>query len=55
MSQAVIHFKKSKETKGTIVYKEEGDDQKIGSLYLKKAAATALGNPENVTVTVEAS
>lgn len=55
MPQAVIQFKKSKETKGTIVYKEEADDPKIGSLYLKKSAASELGNPENVTVTVEAS
>lgn len=53
--EAKFVFKK--ETPGTRVYAEvvEGDElEKIGSLYLKKHAAAALGNPSSVTVTVVA-
>jgi hypothetical protein len=48
-----IEFTKAKETKGTFVYAEDDDNPKIGSLYLKKAAAAELGNPEKLFVTVE--
>jgi len=50
-----IKFKKEKETKGTFRYTEEGDETKVGSLYLKKAAATELGNPESLTVVITAA
>jgi hypothetical protein len=49
-----VKFTKEKETKGTFVYTEEGDTPKIGTLYLKKAAAAEIGNPESITVTVTA-
>ena len=52
--KVTIKFKKEKETKGTFVYAEESDTQKVGTLYLKKAAAAELGNPEALTVTIEA-
>lgn len=45
------------ETKGTFRYAEEVDDdgQKvIGTLYLQKPAAEALGNPDSLTVTIKA-
>jgi hypothetical protein len=48
-----IQFTKDKETKGTFVYREDGDNQKVGSLYLKKAAAEELGNPDKIKVTLE--
>ena len=49
-----IKFNKEKETKGTFVYTEEGDTPKVGTLYLKKPAAAELGNPESITVTIQA-
>ena len=44
-------FTHSKETKGAHQYKEDADDYKIGSLYLRK---TALGGdvPQTITATV---
>ena len=44
-------FTRSKETKGAYQYKEDAEDYKIGSLYLRK---TALGGdtPETITATV---
>lgn len=45
-------FTHAKETKGTHQYKEDGDDIKIGTLYLKKHALTD-GVPDAVKVTVE--
>jgi hypothetical protein len=52
-----VKFTREKETPGTVRFKEEGDpaDHKVGSLYLKKKAAADLGNPETVTVTIEAN
>lgn len=54
-STLVVEFTKAKETKGTFVYAENEDngEVKIGSLYVKKAAAAELGNPESLTVTIE--
>lgn len=48
-----ITFTKEKETPGTVRYKEDADDPKVGTLYLKKATAAELDNPEKITVTVE--
>ena len=49
-------FEKFKETKGTHVFREEERPEGVvvGQLYIKKAAAAELGNPEVVEVTVEA-
>jgi hypothetical protein len=53
-----LTFTESKETKGTVVFAEDGDDPKIGTLYIKKAAIEELGFKGNtgrgVRVTVEA-
>lgn len=48
-------FEKQKETKGTVRFKEvplEGQEELIGTLYVRKPAGTELG--DNITVTVEA-
>ncbi|NIA09339.1 MAG: hypothetical protein GWP10_06335 [Nitrospiraceae bacterium] len=45
-------FTHSKETKGTHQYKEDGDDVKIGTIYLKKHALKD-GVPDQIKVTVE--
>jgi len=52
--KVTIKFSKEKETKGTFRYTEEGDDPKVGSLYIKKPAAAELGNPESITVVITA-
>ena len=44
-------FRHAKETKGTHQYKEEGDDVKIGTVYVKKHALTD-GVPDTIKVTV---
>jgi hypothetical protein len=48
----VINFIFSNETKGTRRYSEDADDPKIGTIYLKKAFAAEIGNPESFTVTI---
>ena len=56
MASFTITMTRTKETKGTFVYTEddnaEGQPPRIGTLYLKKWAATSLG--ETITVTVAA-
>jgi hypothetical protein len=52
--EVTVQFMKSKETKGTFCYTEDGDDVKVGTLYIKKATAATLGNPEKLTVTITA-
>lgn len=51
-----LTFEQEKETPGTVRYSEEGDKDKhsVGKLYLKKAAAKKLGNPDSITVTINA-
>lgn len=47
---------KSAETKGTFRYAEQGEENAIGTLYLRKAAAAALGitSPDaKLKVTIE--
>lgn len=45
------------DTKGTRRYEEEGEpgDVKLKTIYLKKPVAEELGNPDAITVTVEAA
>lgn len=54
--QATATFTKERETKGTFVFAEEGDDDKhvVGKLYIKKPAMERLGwdNPTKVKLTV---
>ena len=54
MASFTVTMTRSKETKGTLVFTEDddpgGQPPRIGTLYIKKWAATRLG--ENVTVTV---
>lgn len=44
-------FTHAKETKGAHQYKENADDYKIGSLYLRKTALSGDA-PEHITATV---
>lgn len=48
-----IAFTKTKETKGTFVYTEDTEPQKIGTLYLKKEAVAEEGLEDKIKVTVE--
>jgi hypothetical protein len=50
----VIDFEQDKETKGTIRYAEQ-DTEHVGFIYLKKKAASDLGNPQRLQVTVAPS
>ena len=52
-----LGFTREKETPGTIRFKENGDKDNlsVGTLYLKKAADSALGSPDEITVTIKAS
>lgn len=52
-----LTFTKAKETKGTWMYAEDEGPAGVyvGSLYVKKHAVHALGSPERLTVTVEAT
>jgi hypothetical protein len=53
-----VSFEKEKETKGTVRYAEQVEEDSpkvVGTLYLQKPAAEALGNPESLTVTIKAS
>ena len=49
-----VNMTQDRETKGTRRYLEDGDRDahRIGTLYLKKAAAAELDNPTRVTVLV---
>jgi hypothetical protein len=54
--QVTMHQEKT--TPGTIRYAEDHPDTeppKSGTLYIKKHAAAQLGNPQKITVTVEAA
>ena len=51
-------FNRGKETPGTFRYDEvppKGQAPVAGTLYLKKYFVEQLGNPDNVTITIEAS
>jgi hypothetical protein len=49
-----LTFTKDKETKGTFRYAEDGDEPVVGTVYVRKAAAEKLGNPEKITVSIQA-
>lgn len=46
-------MKLGRETKGTHVYKDEGDDPAIPSLYIRKSAMK--DPPNSITVTISAA
>ena len=47
-------FTQDKVTKRTFRYKEDSETPIIGSIYVQQDEAARLGNPERITVTVEA-
>lgn len=53
-NKITVKMVKAKETKGTWMYSEEGDDPKIGTLYIKKATVAALGEPQSIELVVTA-
>ena len=58
MESITIHLRKERETKNTIRFEEleneEGNPPLIGTLYVQKWALKRLGNPEKVTLRLEA-
>ena len=55
-TQVKLRFVRERETKTTIRFAEVDprDDPKVGTLYVKKALLHDLGDPEELTVTIEA-
>lgn len=52
-----VTFERERETKNTVRYAEvteDGAPTHVGTLYLQKHATHAMGNPENVRVTIAA-
>jgi hypothetical protein len=41
-----------RETKNKVRFNEVGDDDVVGSLYLRKKAMEELGNPEDIEVII---
>lgn len=48
---------REKATKNTVRYAERNGDEptRIGTLYLQKATVAALGDPQAITITVDAA
>lgn len=54
----VVTFDRERETKRTVRFAERVDDdqpEQIGTVYVQKHALAAIGNPEAITVTIEAA
>ena len=49
-----VKFNHKKSTSGTEVYEEEGDNPKIGTLYIKKGTINGE-RPDAITVSVKAN
>ena len=52
-----VQFTKERETPNTVRYAEvvpDGDPAVIRTMYLQKFAAKQLGNPDSITVTIDA-
>lgn len=47
-----VQMEKSKETKGTVVFKATGDDPAVDTVYVNKSKAADLG--DKVVLTIEA-
>ncbi len=58
MAEITIQLKKERETKNTVRFEEteneEGNPPLVGTLYVQKWALKRLGNPEKVTLRLEA-
>jgi hypothetical protein len=55
--KTTVKFKEVRQTKNTVRFDEvvaDGDPTAIGSLYVQKFTLKELGNPETLTVTLEA-
>jgi hypothetical protein len=49
-----ITLVREKETKNKVRFEEPGDQQQLGTVYVPKSTLAALGNPDRLTVTLEA-
>ena len=59
MESITIHLRKERETKNTIRFEElendEGNPPLVGTLYVQKWALKRLGDPERLTLRLEAA
>ena len=59
MESITIRLRKERETKNTIRFEEmeneEGNPPLVGTLYVQKWALKRLGNPERLTLRLEAA
>ena len=56
--QITLQFAREKETANTVRFKEvplRGEPVAVGLLYLRKDACEALGNPEALSIKIEAA
>lgn len=47
-------FEREKETKNTIRYVETADPPKVGMIYMPRKTLEQLGDPERLTITIDA-
>jgi hypothetical protein len=45
-------FSRERDTKNTVMFREEGTETAVGQLYLQKAVLQQLGNPETIAVVI---
>lgn len=55
MEPVTIKFARARETKNTIRFEAVEDDQPVDTVYIRKAALRALGDPDKVTLTLAPS
>lgn len=49
-----VELKRERETKNKVVFEEVGLATLLGTLYVPKATLEQLGNPEQITIDVQA-
>lgn len=50
-----IVLEREKETKNKVRFQEVGDQDLVGTLYVPKTSLGQLGNPDRLTLTLEAA
>jgi hypothetical protein len=55
MNAVTIELEREKETKRTIRFKETGDGDRLGMIYVPKATMSALGDPTILAITLAAA
>ncbi len=54
MNKITTTLVREKVCKNSIRYEEKGDNKYIGKVYIKKSTLEELGNPQKITLTLEA-